>query len=106
VATKLQKVIRGNLTRNNISNEIGQIETKLSEIEKQVQKKKASQARSTTEFLNMSFTPPKKHIVEMLTPSKERKSTALTPHQGQQSTLDFLIGGTPKKTPQRLKVEK
>jgi hypothetical protein len=54
----------------------------------------------------MSFTPPKKDIVEMLTPSKERKSTALTPYKGQQSTLDFLIGGTPQKTPQQSKVEK
>jgi hypothetical protein len=42
----------------------------------------------------------------MLTPQKERKSTALTPYKGQQSTLDFLIGGTPQKTPQQLKVEK
>jgi hypothetical protein len=105
-ATKLQKVIRGKLTRNNISNEIGQMETKLSEIEKQVKKKKASQAQSTTDFLNMTFTPPKKDIVEMLTPQKERKSTALTPYKGQQSTLDFLIGGTPQKTPQQLRVEK
>jgi hypothetical protein len=105
-ATKLQKVIRGKLTRNNISNEIGQMETKLSEIEKQVKKKKASQAQSTTDFLNMTFTPPTKDIVEMLTPQKERKSTALTPYKGPQSTLDFLIGGTPQKTPQQLKVEK
>ena len=105
-ATKLQKVIRGKLTRNNISNEIGQMETKLSEIEKQVKKKKASQAQSTTDFLNMTFTPPKKDIVEMLTPQKERKSTALTPYKGQQSTLDFLIGGTPQKTPQQSKQEK
>ena len=54
----------------------------------------------------MSFTQPKKDIVEMLTPQKERKSTALTPYKGQQSTLDFLIGGTPQKTPQQLRVEK
>ncbi len=45
----------------------------------------------------MSFTPPKKDIVEMLTPQKERQSTAITPYKGQQSTLEFLMGGTPKK---------
>jgi len=54
----------------------------------------------------MSFTPPKKDIVEMMTPQKEKESTALTPYKGQQSTLDFLIGGTPQKTPQQLKTEK
>jgi hypothetical protein len=54
----------------------------------------------------MSFTPPKKDIVEMLTPSKERKSTALTPYKGQQSTLDFLIRGSPQKSQEELKVEK
>jgi hypothetical protein len=54
----------------------------------------------------MSFTPPKKDIVQMLTPSKERQTTAITPYKGQQSTLDFLIGGTPQKTPQQLKTEK
>ena len=42
----------------------------------------------------------------MLTPSKERQTTAITPYKGQQSTLDFLIGGTPQKTSQQLKVEK
>ena len=62
--------------------------------------------QSTTDFLNMSFTPPKKDIVQMLTPSKERQTTAITPYKGQQSTLDFLIGGTPQKTSQQLKVEK
>ena len=35
--------------------------------------------QSTTDFLNMTFTPPKKDIVQMLTPEKERQSTALTP---------------------------
>ena len=54
----------------------------------------------------MTFTPPKRDIVEMLTPQKERQSTELTPYKGQQSTLDFLIGGTPQKTPQQLKTEK
>ena len=115
-ATKLQKVMRGKITRNKISNEIGQIETQIAGIENQVQKaskqeakrlkKKASQPQSTTDFLNMTFTPPKRDIVEMLTPQKERQSTELTPYKGQQSTLDFLIGGTPQKTPQQLKTEK
>jgi hypothetical protein len=41
-----------------------------------------------------------------MTPQKEKESTALTPYKGQQSTLDFLIGGTPQKTPQQLKTEK
>ena len=42
----------------------------------------------------------------MMTPSKERTSTAITPYKGQQSTLDFLIGGTPQKTEQQLKTDK
>ena len=62
--------------------------------------------QSTTDFLNMSFTPPKKDIVQMLTPSKEGQTTAIIPYKGQQSTLDFLIGGTPQKTSQQLKTEK
>jgi hypothetical protein len=107
-ATKLQKVMRGRITRNKISNEIGQLETQISGLENQVQKaanqeakrlkKKAPQPQSTTDFLNMSFTPPKRDIVEMMTPSKERTSTAITPYKGQQSTLEFLMGGTPQKT--------
>ena len=48
---KLQKVIRGKITRNKISNEIGQIETQLAGIENLV-KKKAPQ--STADFLNLS----------------------------------------------------
>jgi hypothetical protein len=108
--------MRGKITRNKISNEIGQIETQIAGIENQVQKaskqeakrlkKKASQPQSTTDFLNMTFTPPKRDIVQMLTPQKERQTTELTPYKGQQSTLDFLIGGTPQKTPQQLKTEK
>jgi hypothetical protein len=54
----------------------------------------------------MSCTPPKEDIVQMLTQQKEPKSTALTPYKGKHSTLDFLIGGTPQKTPQQIKVEK
>ena len=34
----------------------------------------------------------------MMTPSKEGKSTAITPYKGKQSTLEFLMGGTPQKT--------
>ena len=33
----------------------------------------------------------------MLTPQKEPISTAITPYKEKQSTLDFLIGGTPQK---------
>ena len=73
---------------------------------KEAAKKETAPPQSTADFLNMSFTPPKKDIVEMMTPQKEKESTALTPYKGQQSTLDFLIGGTPQKTPQQLKTEK
>jgi hypothetical protein len=65
---------------------------------KKLEKETAPQPQSTTDFLNMSFTPPKRDIVEMMTPSKERTSTAITPYKGQQSTLEFLMGGTPQKT--------
>ena len=68
--------------------------------------KEAAPQQSTAEFLNMSFTPPKRDIVEMMTPSKEPTSTAITPYKGPQSTLDFLLGGTPQKTEQQLKTEK
>ena len=65
---------------------------------KKLEKETAPQPQSTTDFLNMSFTPPKRDIVEMMTPSKEGKSTAITPYKGKQSTLEFLMGGTPQKT--------
>ena len=68
--------------------------------------KEAAPQQSTAEFLNMSFTPPKRDIVEMMTPSKERTSTAITPYKGTQSTLEFFIGWTPQKTEQQLKTEK
>ncbi len=42
----------------------------------------------------------------MITPQKESKSTEIVPYKGPQSILDFLIGGTPKKTPQELKEKK
>ncbi len=54
----------------------------------------------------MSFTPPKRDIVEMMTPSKEPTSNAITPYKERQSIVDFLMGGTPQKTPQQLKTEK
>ena len=61
----------------------------ISKLEKQVSEAKTKikpKQQSTTDFLKMSFTPPKKDIVQMLTPEKERQSTALTPYKGQQST--------------------
>jgi hypothetical protein len=39
-ATKLHEVMRGRITRNKISNEIGQLGTQIAGIEKQVQKAK------------------------------------------------------------------
>jgi hypothetical protein len=68
--------------------------------------KEAAPQQSTAEFLNMSFTPPKRDIVEMMTPSKEPTSNAITPYKERQSIVDFLMGGTPQKTPQQLKTEK
>ena len=83
--------------------EISKLEEQVSGVKKKIIKPKQ---QSTTDFLNMSFTPPKKDIVQMLTPSKEGQTTAIIPYKGQQSTLDFLIGGTPQKTSQQLKTEK
>jgi hypothetical protein len=60
--------------------------------------KESKPQQSTAEFLNMTFTPPIIDIVEMMTPSKEGKSPAITPYKGKQSTLEFLMGGTPQKT--------
>jgi hypothetical protein len=71
--------------------------------------KKTASQQSTTDFLNMSFTPPKKDIVEMMTPAKETKSTAIVPYKENKSFLDFVVGGTPQKlkTPkQHLEKEK
>ncbi len=79
--------MRGKITRNKISNEIGQIESQIAWIENQEQKEakrlKSKASQSTTDFLNMSFTPRKRDIAQMLTPQKERQSTALTPYKGQ-----------------------
>jgi hypothetical protein len=72
---------------------------------KKLEKEAGPQQQSTTDFLNMSFSPPKKDIVEMMTPQKEPTSTAITPYKERQSIVDFLLGGTPKKTPQQLKTE-
>jgi hypothetical protein len=87
------------------SNKLKTLEAQADYVEKVLKKvdetqsaKKENKKQSTTDFLNMSFTPPKKDIVEMMTPSKERTSTAITPYKGQQSTLEFLMGGTPQKT--------
>ena len=64
--------------------------------------------QSTTDFLNMSFTPPKKDIVDMMTPNKDAKSTAIIPYRENKSFLDFAIGGSPAKikTQQEIKEEK
>ena len=64
---------------------------------KKMEKEVSPQKQSTTDFLNLSFTPPKKDIVEMMTPSKDTTSTAITPYKGNKSLLDFVVGGTPKK---------
>ena len=61
--------------------------------------------QSTTDFLNMSFTPPKKDIVEMMTPNKEPISTAITPYRENKSFLDFVMGGSSHKTEQQLKTD-
>jgi hypothetical protein len=45
----------------------------------------------------MTFTPPKRDIVEMMTPSKEpTTSTAITSDRAHGSFLDFFMGGTPQ----------
>ena len=64
--------------------------------------------QSTAEFLNMSFTPPKKDIIQMLTPNKEPISTAITPYKENKSLLDFVMGGSSSKTKteQEIKHEK
>ena len=64
--------------------------------------------QSTTDFLNMSFTPPKRDIVDMMTPNKDAKSTAIIPYKENKSLLDFAIGGSPAKikTQQEIKEEK
>jgi hypothetical protein len=99
-ATKLQKVMRGKITRNKISNEIGQMETQIAGIENLVQttkqlKKKAPQ--STADFLNLSFSPPKRDIVEMMTPKKDTTSSEIIPYRENKSFLDFVVGGSPAK---------
>ena len=68
-------------------------------------KKEIAPPKSTTEAAKKEAAP-KKDVVEMMTPQKEKESTALTPYKEQQSTLDFLLGGTPQKTQQQLKTEK
>jgi hypothetical protein len=86
--------------------EISKLEKQMSEVQNLVGKPKKPQQQSTTDFLKMSFSPPNKDIVQMLTPQKEPTSTAITSYKERQSTLDFLMGETPKKTPQQLKTEK
>ena len=62
--------------------------------------------QSTTDFLNMAFTSPKRDIVEMMTPQKVPTSTSITPYRENRSLLDFVMGGTPQKTAEQLKTEK
>jgi hypothetical protein len=83
-------------------------EREISKLETQVNgiKKRIKPQQSTAEFLNMTFTPPKRDIVEMMTPQKEPITTALTPYRENRSLLDFAIGGTPQKTAQQIKAEK
>ena len=64
---------------------------------KKIENEVKPQQQSTSDFLKMNFTPPKRDIVQMLTPQKEPTSTAITPYKEKQSTLDFLMGGTPQK---------
>ena len=45
----------------------------------------------------MAFTPPKRDIVEMMTPQKESTPSAIIPYRENRSLLDFAIGGTPQK---------
>ena len=45
----------------------------------------------------MVFTPPKRDIVEMMTPQKESTPSAIIPYRENRSLLDFAIGGTPQK---------
>jgi hypothetical protein len=47
--------------------------------------------QSTTDFLNMSFTPPKRDIVEMMTPNKYATSTAITPYRENKSFWTLLL---------------
>ena len=54
----------------------------------------------------MSFSPPKRDIVEMMTPSKDTTSTAITPYIENKSFLDFIIGGSAHKREQQLKTDK
>jgi hypothetical protein len=56
----------------------------------------------------MDFTPPKKDIVQMLTPQKEPMSSSIIPYKENRSFLDFVMGGTPQrpKTEQEIKHEK
>ena len=84
--------------------EISKLENQVKEVQKKIKPKQ----QSTTDFLNMSFSPPKKDIVEMMTPSKDTSSTAIIPYRENRSLLDFAIGGSPAKikTAQEIKEDK
>ncbi len=98
-AKEYEETIHKGLNDSTLSydREISKLEKQMSEVQNLVGTPKKSQQQSTTDFLKMSFSPPKKDIVQMLTPQKEPISTAITPYKERQSTLDFLMGGTPKK---------
>lgn len=63
---------------------------------KKIEKEVSPQKQSTADFLNLTFTPPKRDIVEMMTPSKPT-STAIVPYRENKSLLEFVAGGTPQK---------
>ncbi len=74
----------------------------------QIEKEVSPQKQSRTDFFNLTFTPPKRDILEMMTPSKEKNSTAWIPYRENKSLLDFIAGGSPskQKTAQDIKEEK
>ena len=52
------------------------------------------------DFLNLSFSPPKRDIVEMMTPKKDTTSSEIIPYRENKSFLDFVVGGSPAKKKQ------
>ena len=49
----------------------------------------------------MAFTPPKRDIVEMMTPQKEPTSTAITPYKENKKFIRFCNGRNTTKTKNR-----
>ncbi len=54
--------------------------------------------QSTTDFSNMSFTPPKRDIVEMMTPNKDAKSIAIIPYRENKSFFGLCYWWITSKT--------